>query len=92
MSKESSERGERKRQAIRDIIFSLIDEGVRQHKTSDEIYTLVNKHIKVIEARTKPQELCLLRSVIAEIQYDKDWAKKQIERRSHANTQKMQVA
>lgn len=70
MSKETSERGERKREAIRVIIYKIMCECVDQKKTPEESVIIVNKHIGVIRGKTPPQENHLLQSVLNEIKSD----------------------
>ena len=70
MSKESRERGEKKREAIRIIIFKIMVECVEQNMPPDKATKTINRHIDLIKSKTKPQELSLLTDVIAEIRSD----------------------
>ena len=79
MSKETTERGNRKRQAIRDVIYSVLMDCIRDHKLLEETKKTVFKHIGVIKGKTKPQELSLVTSVIGEMQLENpEWVKKLI--------------
>lgn len=70
MSRESSERGEKKREEIRRIIFNLMCECVEGGKNPKETQEIVNKHVFVMLNKTKPQENHLLAEVIRETHMD----------------------
>ena len=77
MSKETRERGEKKRQAIRDIIYSVLMDCIREHKLLADTKKTIYKHIGIIRGKTKPQELCLLSTVLAEMELDNpEWVKR----------------
>jgi hypothetical protein len=76
MSKETTERGNQKRQAVRNIIYSVLMDCIREHKLLADTKRTIYKHIGVIKGKTKPQELSLVNSVIGEMQLDNpDWVK-----------------
>jgi hypothetical protein len=83
MSKETRERGERKREEIRRIIHSIMKECVKEKKSPEECAKTVIKHTQVI-IHSKPQEKCLVESVMMEMNRDIDaFCKRQEEKLKH---------
>ena len=76
MSKETSARGEAKRQDIKNVLINLFLECAA-HKESPEIFVkTINKHLGVIRGKMKPQEnhfvLSALNMFKAEVREFKD--------------------
>lgn len=69
MSKETSERGELKREEIRKLIYKLRCECISSKQTPEEIVKTLNKHAYIMK-KGKPQEGCLVDQVMSEVHRD----------------------
>lgn len=77
MSKESSARGEAKREEIRRIIFSFFKET---KEMTPEFSKRLNDHITIMKKR-KPQEACLVMDVVYEMRHDpKAWVERMMKK------------
>lgn len=69
MSKETKERGDKKREEIRRIFGSLVKENVKEKKTKEDMLGIIKRHAQVM-MNLKPQEKSLVVTVVLEISRD----------------------
>lgn len=69
MSKETSERGELKREEIRKLLYKLRCECISSKQTPEEVAKTLNKHAYIMK-KGKPQEGCLVDQVVSELNQD----------------------